>query len=154
MLRAVEIVLNLVPGELIKRTIRADDIVRTLCYRTRDLPFGTVLAAEHDDINLTTMIASLNATGFEALIDGVWHQLLKERDTILFNKAEQLAGIDAVDDRIHMVTHRVVVRQGISVPYRIVFAIFCHHIRRMPLVEGGKPAGELFLDRIEEIMQM
>lgn len=150
-LACMEKIYGLEPGRLTEMSLGSDSVLRTLCYRT-DLPEGTILAAEHTDINLVTLLASPNMSGLELQIDGEWVPFETRASSgkvdVLFNIGEMLTQIPELE-HLKMVRHRVVAVPGAANP-RIQLACFIH-AKRATEFRPGIVCGPWFKQRIAEI---
>lgn len=145
LLRCFEVLFNRQPGELINTTTGADTVTRTLYYTSPKL--NAVLAAEHEDINMITVLSG-DMWGLEVLIDGAFHPVLIRPDCVLVNLGEMLNQLEGCE-HLGRIRHRVVARPGVHDP-RIQFATFVHLLRDTVL-KGGVRCGDWFAQRIREI---
>ena len=145
LLRCFEELFDFQPGELVAMTIGADSVTRTLYYTSPKL--NTVLAGEHEDINLITILSG-DMWGLEVLIDGAFHPVLIRPDCVLLNLGEMLNQIRGCE-HLGRIRHRVVARPGMHDP-RIQFATFVHLLRDTKLLNDVR-CGDWFAQRIREI---
>ena len=87
LLRCFETLYQFEAGELIAKTMGADTVIRTLYYQSPAL--NTILAGEHDDINLITVLAG-DMWGLEVLINDEFYPVLIRPDCVLVNLGETL----------------------------------------------------------------
>jgi isopenicillin N synthase-like dioxygenase len=145
LLRCFEELFSFEPGELVAKTIGADTVTRTLYYTSPKL--NAVLAGEHDDINLITILSG-DMWGLEVLINGEFHPVLIRPDCILVNLGEMLNQIKGCE-HLGRIRHRVVARPGVHNP-RIQFATFVHLLRDTVLMNNVR-CGDWFAQRIKDI---
>jgi isopenicillin N synthase-like dioxygenase len=145
LLRCFEELFGFEAGELVAKTIGADTVTRTLYYTSPKL--NTVLAGEHDDINLITILSG-DMWGLEVLINGEFHPVLIRPDCVLVNLGEMLNQIKGCE-HLGRIRHRVVSRPGMHDP-RIQFATFVHLLRDTVLLNNVR-CGDWFAERIKEI---
>lgn len=145
LLRCFEELFKFEAGELISMTVGADSVTRTLYYTSPQL--NTILAGEHEDINLITVLSG-DMWGLEVLIKGEFHPVLIRPDCILVNLGEMLNQIKGCE-HLGRIRHRVVARAGMHDP-RIQFASFIHLLRDTALLNDVR-CGDWFAERIREI---
>ena len=112
-------------------------------------PNSSVRAAEHEDINLITLLVGASADGLEVKgLDGEWNKVKAQPDQLVINCGDMLQRL--TNHQLKSTTHRVVNPPSElwnTTRYSIPF--FCHpqpHMR-LDAIEQCIPAGEEPLDR-------
>jgi len=129
-----------------------------------EVPDGAVRAAEHEDINLITLLIGASAEGLQALnTEGEWVAASPEPDEIVINVGDMLQRL--TNNRLRSTTHRVVnpPRESMHLP-RYSMPFFLHPRSEMDLtclascIDEGRPkayaditAGEYLNERLREI---
>lgn len=168
LLRAIALYLNL-PEEYFTEQVRyGNSILRPIHYYPIEdpdsLPADAVRSAEHEDINLITLLMGASAEGLEALnSDGIWVKAAPTPNQLVINVGDMLQRL--TNGRLKSTTHRVVnpPRERMHEPrYSIPF--FLHPVSSMDLtclescIDTDHPkrfsnmtAGEYLDERLREI---
>lgn len=168
MLRAIALYLQLPEDYFEPHVVHGNSILRAIHYFPIDdpdsVPEGAVRSAEHEDINLITLLMSASAEGLEVLRkDGRWIAVTAIPECIVVNVGDMLQRL--TNNRLRSTTHRVVnpprEKMGTS-RYSIPF--FLHPKADMSLaclpgcIDAAHPkaypdatAGEYLLERLREI---
>ena len=110
-----------------------------------------VRAAEHEDINLLTILCGSNQPGLQAKDnDGVWHDVITRENTISINSGDMLNL--CTGGYFPSTTHRVINPSGSSNKNisRLSIPLFLHPRDDVKL-NGSYTAGQYLHDRLNEI---
>jgi len=168
MLRAIALFLDLEETYFDDKIKGGNSILRAIHYfpipNPNEVPDGAVRAAEHEDINLITLLMGASAEGLEIKrMDGVWVPVTALPEQIVVNVGDMLQRL--TNNRLRSTTHRVVnpprEKMGSS---RFSMPFFLHPIPEMDLtclpncISNSHPklypdtnAGEFLHERLREI---
>lgn len=111
MLRAIAEYLNLPIDYFDDKIHNGNSILRPIHYfpieNPDEIPDGAVRAAEHEDINLITLLIGASADGLQVLNkDGKWIDAKPEPNQIVINVGDMLQRL--TNNRLKSTTHRVI----------------------------------------------
>lgn len=137
LLRAIAEYLGLDVNYFDDKIHNGNSILRPIHYygieNPDEVPDGAVRAAEHEDINLITLLIGASAEGLQALnADGEWVAASPEPDEIVINVGDMLQRL--TNNRLKSTTHRVVnpPRESLHLP-RYSMPFFLHPRSEMDL---------------------
>ena len=147
------------------QTEGGNSILRAIHYPPiTNEPQSSVRSAEHEDINLITLLIGASASGLEVMgVDGNWNKVTAESEHIVMNCGDMLQRL--TNHQLKSTTHRVVnpPRELWHTP-RFSIPFFCHPQPQMKLnalpqcvAPGESPidppitAGEYLNERLAEI---
>lgn len=111
MLRAIALYLDLPEDYFADKIYHGDSILRPIHYYPIDdpasVPEGAVRSAEHEDINLITLLMGASAEGLEVLSqNGQWVAVTAVPECVVVNVGDMLQRL--TNNRLRSTTHRVV----------------------------------------------
>ncbi len=168
LLRAIAEYLGLDVHYFDSNIFHGNSILRPIHYygieNPHEVPDGAVRAAEHEDINLITLLIGASAEGLQVLnAEGEWVAAAPESDEIVINVGDMLQRL--TNNRLRSTTHRVVnpPRESMHLP-RYSMPFFLHPRSEMDLtclegcIDDAHPkaysdmtAGEYLDERLREI---
>ena len=163
LLEAISIYLDLEPDYFPKMATDGSNIIRVIRYPVCegfDEP-GVMRAAQHEDINLMTILPEATESGLELLRrDGEWMPVHAIEGQIIVDTGDMMARV--TDGKMPATTHRVVNPSGPPTPrYSMPFFIHPHPDADLEVLEscyeGEEPpyptinADEFLMQRLEEI---
>ncbi|MFK7970992.1 MAG: isopenicillin N synthase family dioxygenase [Bacteroidia bacterium] len=168
LLRAIAEYLGLPVDYFDPKIHHGNSILRPIHYfpitNPDEVPDGAVRAAEHEDINLITLLLGASAEGLQVMgSDGAWIDAKPNPDEIVINVGDMLQRL--TNNLLKSTTHRVVnpPREKMNQP-RYSMPFFLHPRAEMDLtcldscVDGERPlayepitAGEYLEERLREI---
>ena len=128
-----------------EKTEGGNSILRAIHYPPiKDEPKSSVRSAEHEDINLITLLIGASASGLEVMgLDGNWNKVTADSEHIVMNCGDMLQRL--TNHQLKSTTHRVVnpPRELWHTP-RFSIPFFCHPKPNMKLdaLPQCVPAGE------------
>jgi len=164
-LEAIAMHLELPLDYFTTQTEGGNSILRAIHYPPiTNEPQSSVRSAEHEDINLITLLIGASASGLEVMgVDGSWNKVTADSEHIVMNCGDMLQRL--TNHQLKSTTHRVVnpPRELWHTP-RFSIPFFCHPQPQMKLnalpqcvVPGESPidppitAGEYLNERLAEI---
>ena len=164
-LKAIALYLGLPEDWFEPYVLGGNSILRALHYPPLvDAPLNAVRAAEHEDINLITLLMGASAEGLEVQdLQGNWIPIHVEDSHLVINVGDMLQRL--TNNRLRSTTHRVVnpPKEKWGIP-RFSIPFFLHPIQAMPLdalpscITQENPlayapitAGEYLEERLREI---
>ncbi|MBY0424076.1 MAG: isopenicillin N synthase family oxygenase, partial [Cytophagales bacterium] len=111
LLQAIALFLGLEESYFDNKIAGGNSILRAIHYfpipNPDEVPAGAVRAAEHEDINLITLLMGASAEGLEILrLDGKWVPVTALPEQIVVNVGDMLQRL--TNNRLRSTTHRVV----------------------------------------------
>ena len=150
-LEAFEMFLDLGRHYFKERTVNGNSVLRLIHYPPlEDDTINAVRAAEHEDINLITLLIGADAPGLEILTeDGIWIPINSREDELTVNTGDIMKWL--TNERIGSTTHRVVNPEGDRrKKSRFSMPFFSHPLDSMD-IGRGKTAGQFLQERLQEI---
>ena len=155
LLRVIAVHLGLPADRFARLTANGNSVMRIIHYPpVENAPDGAVRAAQHEDINLITVLPVSTAPGLELLTrDGTWMAVQPPPGTVICDTGDMMQ--ELTNGRLPATTHRVVNPPGSDRSARYSLPFFMHPRSEVPLDalwgDGtGRTAGAYLDERLAE----
>ncbi|MFK7985947.1 MAG: isopenicillin N synthase family dioxygenase [Sandaracinaceae bacterium] len=151
LLEALSLALGLAPDHLPDLARQGNSVLRVIHYPAVDeRPPGAMRAAEHEDINLITLLPPSPQAGLEILTrDGSWLPIHAIEGQIIVDTGDMMSRI--THGKVPATTHRVVDDGASGARYSMPFFVHPHTEARLESLPGCVPEGEAPTEPIRAI---